>query len=240
MPININVNNSQGLQTADLNGLDLESSLMAVQTQRTNQLQEQMALQISAIQAKNDQISNLNVLLGVLNKAAASIKEDTKADAGVDILDFIPEIQDAAASAKIDLPSAIHSYTKTWTVTFTYGSQCQVTADQLASMQSRSNASYSDWQARLHSFIGPWGMRPPEPSDIITSSTANPSPIKKSDLDGFIQIVKSDIDSMSTSQQMDMLRLQGLTDKRNDAFDLMTKFIKKEQDNHETIQGTLR
>ena len=39
--------------------------------------------------------------------------------------------------------------------------------------------------------------------------------------------LKDQIDSMSNSQQMDMLRLQGLSNKRNEAFDTMTNFIKK-------------
>ena len=42
------------------------------------------------------------------------------------------------------------------------------------------------------------------------------------------------------SQQMDMLRLQSLSNKRNEAFDLMTNFIKKMQENRSSVIGNMR
>lgn len=59
-------------------------------------------------------------------------------------------------------------------------------------------------------------------------------------LDGQIQQLKSQLDSLSNSQQMDMLRLQSLSNKRNEAFDLMTNFIKKMQDSRSSIIGNMR
>ena len=41
-----------------------------------------------------------------------------------------------------------------------------------------------------------------------------------------VQALKSQIDAASNSQQMDMLRLQSMSNKRNEAFELMTNFIK--------------
>ena len=41
-------------------------------------------------------------------------------------------------------------------------------------------------------------------------------------------------------QQMDMLRLQSLSNKRNEAFETMTNFIKKMQDNRNSIIGNMR
>jgi hypothetical protein len=55
-----------------------------------------------------------------------------------------------------------------------------------------------------------------------------------------IEQLKSQIDSLSNSQQMDMLRLQSLTNKRNEAFELMTNFIKKIQDSRASIIGNMR
>lgn len=62
----------------------------------------------------------------------------------------------------------------------------------------------------------------------------------KGQVDAAIQQLKSNIDSLSNSQQMDMLRLQSLSNKRNEAFDLMTNFVKKMQDNRNTIIGNMR
>ncbi|MFE6078869.1 hypothetical protein ACFVQB_30925 [Paenibacillus sp. NPDC057886] len=55
-----------------------------------------------------------------------------------------------------------------------------------------------------------------------------------------VQVLKSRIDALSNSQQMDMLRLQSMTNKRNEAFDVMTNFIKKMQDSRSSIIGNMR
>jgi hypothetical protein len=58
--------------------------------------------------------------------------------------------------------------------------------------------------------------------------------------DQAIPTVTAKIDSLNSSQQMDMLRLQSLTNKRNESFDIMTNFIKKLQDNRSSIIGNMR
>lgn len=52
--------------------------------------------------------------------------------------------------------------------------------------------------------------------------------------------IKGQIDGLNNSQQMDMLRLQSLSNKRNEAFETMTNFIKKMQDNRSSIVGNMR
>jgi hypothetical protein len=52
--------------------------------------------------------------------------------------------------------------------------------------------------------------------------------------------VKGMIDSQSNSQQMDMLRLQSLSNKRNEAFDVMTNFVKKMQESRSSIIANMR
>lgn len=51
---------------------------------------------------------------------------------------------------------------------------------------------------------------------------------------------KRELDSISNSQQMDMLRLQSLANKRNEAFEAMTNFISKMQDARSSIIGNMR
>lgn len=46
--------------------------------------------------------------------------------------------------------------------------------------------------------------------------------------------------SLSNTQQMDMLRLQSLINKRNEAFDIMTNFTKKMQDSRTSIIENMR
>ncbi|MBS7777598.1 hypothetical protein [Acidovorax sp. CCYZU-2555] len=64
--------------------------------------------------------------------------------------------------------------------------------------------------------------------------------VDKSTLGAAVENFKSLIDSQSNSQQMDMLRLQSLSNKRNEAFDVMTNFIKKMQDSRSSIIGNMR
>lgn len=62
----------------------------------------------------------------------------------------------------------------------------------------------------------------------------------KSDVDKGIATVKSQIDDLYNAQQMDMLRLAQLSNKRNESFDIMTDFMKKMQDSRKTIIGNMR
>ncbi|GAB2734953.1 type III secretion system needle tip complex Bsp22 [Melaminivora jejuensis] len=161
-----------GMSSIDVQSMDLETLMMMVQSNRAQLLEDQLKSQISSVQAKNDNISKLNELLGALNSAAAKFKSDAKAG---DTIAIPADIKTTAASAGITLPSG---------------------------------------------FSG----------DKVT----------KGNLDSFVQQTKSMIDSQSNSQQMDMLRLQSLSNKRNEAFETMTNFIKKMQDSRNSIISNMR
>ena len=60
------------------------------------------------------------------------------------------------------------------------------------------------------------------------------------DIEVMTTSVKSQIDSLSSSSQMDMVRLQSLNNKRSEAFDTMTNSLKKQQDNKSSIVGNFR
>lgn len=62
----------------------------------------------------------------------------------------------------------------------------------------------------------------------------------QTEFDQLIQTISSRIDGLNSTQQLDMLRLQSLTNKRNEAFDIMTNFIKKMQDGRSSIVGNMR
>ena len=67
-------------------------------------------------------------------------------------------------------------------------------------------------------------------------NTTDPATIAK--LDAQIQDITTQIDSASNTQQMDMLRLQSLAQKRNEAFELMSNFAKKLSDSRSEIIST--
>ncbi len=131
--------------------------------------------------------------------------------------------------------------------------------DQIASVQARNDqiAKLNEVLNSAYGITGKFGSDAkadtPIPNDADTQQRISalnaaaasagvtvPALANKEQLDGFIQQVKSMIDGMSNSQQMDMLRLQSLTNKRNEAFDVMTNFIKKMQDSRSSIIGNMR
>ena len=198
-----------GVSSINVQSMDLETALMAVQSNRANLLETQLKDQISSVQAKNDQISKLNQLLGTLNKAAALFGSDAKADTRID--------GNAAFSngGKYDIEREVNS------AYITAG----VANPGLSSDGSSGGGLTNSLNANGSETRLPGGLR---------------GDVTKGKLDGAIQQVKSQIDSMSNSQQMDMLRLQSLSNKRNEAFDVMTNFIKKMQENRSSIIGNMR
>ena len=68
--------------------------------------------------------------------------------------------------------------------------------------------------------------------------TNDPATLSK--LDAQITEIKVQIDVASNTQQMDMLRLQSLSNKRNEAFELMTNFMKKMADGQSEINRNIR
>jgi len=196
-----NISGIGGVGPINVQGMDLETAMMAVQSQRANLLETQLKDQISSVQARNDQISKLNQLLGTLNKAAALFGGDAKADTRID-----KNSQFSANSYAIE--REVNSAAITAGVNLDFGTN---TSDGGALTNSGS---------RL-----PGGLR---------------GDVTKGKLDGKIQEIKSQIDSLSNSQQMDMLRLQSLSNKRNEAFETMTNFIKKMQDSRSSIIGNMR
>lgn len=144
--------NLEGMTQVNIQGMDLETAMMAVQENRTNMLESQLKDQITAVQAQNETIAKLNQLLGVINEELGKLPSGAEAGSAVDLVD-----------------------------------------DKGAMFTAM-------------------GMAIPQ---------------TKGELEKLLGQIKSQIDSASNSQQMDMLRLQSLTNKRNEAFDVMTNFIKK-------------
>ena len=62
----------------------------------------------------------------------------------------------------------------------------------------------------------------------------------QSEFDAAIQNLKSSIDTVNNQSQMDMVRLQGLMDKRNQAFDMMTNTLSKSGKSLDGIISNMR
>ena len=159
----------------NLSGMDIETALLAVQSQRTQLLDSQLADQIKGVQGRNDSIAKLNSALGSVSTLQGK----------VDGTDAKSKVPDNAENKKL-----IDDTKKALT------------------------------DAGLD----------PSKFDLTT----------KGGLDAAVTSIKGTVDTQANSQQMDMLRLQSLSNKRNEAFDVMTNFVKKMQDSRSSIIGNMR
>ncbi|MFU8945468.1 hypothetical protein ACLRGF_01915 [Mycetocola zhadangensis] len=153
-----------GAGPIDLTGIDLETALMMVQSQRASLLQAELAAQLADVQARNSRIALLNTALSAVRAYLATPTQATFA-------------------------SAISAATATGVA---------------------------------HPFLS---------SSATTGVTAATA---------LAQILLGQIDSVGNTQQMDMLRLQSLSNRRNEAFDVMTNFVKRMQDSRSSIIGNMR
>ncbi|MFC7551724.1 hypothetical protein ACFQU7_04545 [Pseudoroseomonas wenyumeiae] len=179
------VSGGQGIGSSSINpvnvqGMDLETVLMAVQSQRTQLLDTQLQEQIKAVSAKNDVIAHANGELGQLNMIAAMFGSDAKSDTTV------------ALETKMSS-----------------GGQESTVGEILKSLSGGE--------------------------DILKDGR-----VTKGEIDVLITHTKGHIDSLGNSQQMDMLRLQSMSNKRNEAFDVMTNFVQKMQESRSSIIGNMR
>ncbi|KYG89880.1 hypothetical protein A0U40_09150 [[Bacillus] sp. KCTC 13219] len=75
---------------------------------------------------------------------------------------------------------------------------------------------------------------------LLNQEAATANSTRQAELAQQINELKAQISTLGNSQQMDMLRLQSLNNKRNEAFDVMTDFVKKMQDSRSSIINNMR
>ena len=194
----------------NLSGMDIETALLAVQSQRTQLLDAQLADQIKAVQSRNDQIAKLNDVMGALTKAQSQFSSDAKAG------DTVPGWNDdRIQNIEIPINDAIR-------------------AAGITDLGFTSRAGRISTDATHPKSDGHPGHVLPAAPNIFQQGTT------KGELDAAITKIKGMIDTQTNSQQMDMLRLQSLSNKRNESFDVMTNFVKKMQDSRSSIIGNMR
>ncbi len=226
------------MSSVPLEGLDLETALMSVQCERANLLEEQLKGQMKDVQLRNTQISKLNEALSAGRELSARFSD-----------------KDGSTKKVSDLvKSERKEYHKTdeWKAeskTIKNGFSAQDLAIYNASDLERIVKYGKEGVARkveLDKMLTAPDNRTATGHALeklsIAASAANISvDIKsKGELEKALENLKSLIDTHSNSQQMDMLRLQSLSNKRNEAFDVMTNFIKKMQDSRSSIIGNMR
>jgi chaperonin cofactor prefoldin len=171
---------STNMSISNIQSMDLETAMMAVQSQRVILLEEQLKTQISQVQTRNDNIDSLNGAIKTFDAIGAALN----------------------------------------------GNQTATTTTKVPGQESTLGSAIKTLEAL--------GIEPGKLQDFAKGD------FNKDELSELASITKSYVDSAGNVQQMDMLRLQSLSNKRNEAFDVMTNFVKKMQDSRSSIIGNMR
>jgi len=186
------------ISAADISEMDLETALLAVQMNRATQLEDQLKTQMTAVQAKNDQMALLttlqNNLNAVMNGLPSNMTDTTILGDNLDNQVGLEEtVNDSMQAAQVQLFKT------------------------------------SDGEYRI---------------GLLSSGDSYEGGINRNVTKGELDLALNDIQSMltnlSNTQQTDMLTLQSTTNKRNEAYDTMTNFLKKLQDSKSGIVSNMR
>ena len=231
----------QGLNT-DLSSMDIETALMMVQNQRSQLLEDNLREQLNTVQARNEQMAQLNESINALNAANTDLKTEN-----VELNGKIAELKDLQGRlAASKNPSDESWYGLSWGqgddpdlshktlqqvkdagLKIPTGDDAPRDIDSNGTMDAKGKV-VQGWVDELAGKISALEAQVAKNEATITSNERT------------VADNKTAVDALGNTQQMDMLRLQSLTGKRNEAFDVMTNFIKKMQDSRSSIVSNMR
>lgn len=266
-----NVGEAGPVHMMSLDGLDLESMLMAVQTNRVNLMDQQLKDQMEVVQARNNRISELNTNMNGMNAAVAAIGGSAATDPLNDenTAAFLaaaprgPVDQAAVAANEKEIETATAMVADQQTAQGYKRVDIGVSEERVKSLTEKANtATGTDDKARADQAVLDEttkldGYRK-DMSEISTALDGAQAKLKavneqsadlklgsidpdasaadnRAKAEAYIKSLSSEIDALGNSQQMDMLRLQSLSNKRNEAFEIMTNFMKKLADSRSGI-----
>eukprot|EP00887_Chlorella_sp_A99_P004402 scaffold39.g4402.t1 len=201
-----------------------------------------MRQQLDTVQARNNQIADLNNTLSA--KSTENVKLQAENVALTEKVAQMKDLQSRLAASKCPDPEGWYGLSwgqgddkalshatldqvKSAGVTIPTGGDAPRDVDGNGTMDAKGRV-VQGWVDQLGGKIG----------ELEKQLQQNEQKVKNNEAD--ITSMKGKIDAASNTQQMEMLRLQSLTGKRNEAFDTMTNFMKKQQDSRSGIIGNMR
>ena len=238
-------------QMMSLDGLDLESMLMAVQSNRVILLEQQIKDQMTKVQNNNNRISELNTNANDMNAVLAKV-----GTAATDTLDATQLAEFKAAAPKVVDAEKTYDYAKraglaeglannrgvlgtpevsslkNWMVGSGFVPSSAFLALPLLDVnrQSLSDGQNATLKSEAAAFSDYMKSNPPMKVDPATDKVTT-----RATAEAYMKKQQSEIDALGNTQQQDMLRLQSLSNKRNEAFEIMTNFMKKLADSRSGI-----
>lgn len=224
---------SNTVSSMSLSGLDIETAMAAVQSTRANLLENQLKSQMESVQQKNEQMASINEHMNQLRLDLASL--ESQIPVKQDLETAIARMEDLLTKCKN--PDQWIGISNVWGGD---DPQASIEMEQMLKDLGIDTSGIKDIDANgtrdasnpmIKQFISDLDSKLDSLKNLDQEITAKKTEIENS---------KTQIDNLSNSQQMEMLRLQSLSNKRNEAFDLMSNFIKKMQDNRSSIIGNMR
>ncbi|QKV51396.1 hypothetical protein [Comamonas antarctica] len=228
------IQGSSSVAGMSVQGMDIETTLLAVQSQRASLLENQLRGQLETVTAKNDAISQANEQLTAKRIELAALEaSNAGGEASPSDLKLLMQ--------QLESVSNFSGGDDKWIgLGQGWGQDGGAASNELLTRikdlglsnlvepkdidangtMDATGATIKDWMTQIKA---------------IQDRSANIATLKVD-----MENLKTGIDSLSNAQQMDMLRLQSLSNKRNEAFDVMTNFMKKMQDNRSGIIGNMR
>lgn len=231
-----------GVAGMDLSNMDIETALMTVQTQRSQLLEDALRQQLDSVNGRNAQMAGLNEAMNA--KTADSLKLESSNVTLQGQIDQLKDLQGRLAASKCPNPEGWYGLSwgqgdnkalshatldqiKAAGLTIPSGDDAPRDVDRNGTMDAKGRV--------VQGFVDQLGGKIAALEAQIASNgkaiDANTQAVNE---------IKSSLDNLGNTQQMEMLRLQGLTGKRNEAFDVMTNFIKKMQESRSSIIGNMR
>ena len=194
--------------------LDIETAIMAAQQSRAELIESQLTQQISAVQRRNDEMRKLSELQAEIARRE-SLFDATDSKSRISEQKYFKE---TGAADKVEFERAFVDTDPDRLDVGASGKYGTVYADLAEFAQMLKDAGFDD--ATVNKFAK---------GDATLA-----------DFKALETSVKGKIDSTASTQQMDMLRMQSLNNKRNEAYDIMTNWLKNIQDKKSTIIGNMR
>lgn len=231
-----------GVSGLDLSSMDLETALMAVQSERSQLLESSMREQLDSVNQRNAQMAGLNESMSGMTAQNAQLES-----ANVDMQGQISQLKDLQGRlAASKCPDSEGWYGLSWgqgddkalshaTLDQIKNAGLAVPTGADAPRDVDGNGTMDAKGRVVQGFVDQLSAKISE----LEAKTAENGKTIAANKQG-IADAKTALDALGNTQQMEMLRLQSLTGKRNEAFDVMTNFLKKMQDSRSSIIGNMR
>ncbi|SEJ51212.1 hypothetical protein [Achromobacter sp. NFACC18-2] len=231
-----------GLAGLDLSSMDLETALMAVQTQRSQLLEDALRSQLDSVNARNAEMASLNESMTA--KSADNLKLEASNVSMQAQIAELKDLQGRLAASKCPNPEGW--YGLSWgqgddhalshaTLKQIQDAGLAIPAGDDAPRDVDQNGTMDAKGRVVQGWVDQIGTKV---ADLEAKIKENAATVETNKSD--IAAAKNQVDALGNTQQMEMMRLQSMTGKRNEAFDVMSNFIKKMQDSRSSIIGNMR